>query len=283
MNYVTPVARTTTTTVARTAGLNPSRCDRPPHVHRHGHRHGRNPRSDGTVTFKQAPRPSARTWRARATRPDARPRRSTPGITLLGRIGCLEWHPAVLDDTSSGLAQAVGPKTIAGSFTVASRVFDAPECSGHRVAFVTGIVGIRRVSLTGGTATFADKNVGAGKTVTGTGFSLTRAQAGNYTLASSTLTTTATISAATLAVSFTANSKVYDGGTDCHDRDPFPQRCPRLRRRDSRRRQRLVRGLECRQRRRHRYELRPRRRGCWQLPHLAHPLTTTLQLSRRSR
>ena len=49
------------------------------------------------------------------------------------------------------------------------------------------------VTLTGGTATFADANVGLNKTVTGTGFTITGTDAGNYALATSTLTTTASI------------------------------------------------------------------------------------------
>ena len=78
---------------------------------------------------------------------------------------------------------------------------------------LAGAIGGDLVSLTGGTATFADKNVGTGKTVTGTGFSLSGADAPNYTLASTTLTTTASITPLGITVSFTANDKVYDGGT----------------------------------------------------------------------
>ena len=53
------------------------------------------------------------------------------------------------------------------------------------------------VSLTGGTASFADKNV-SGRTVTGGTFSLTGTDAGNYYLNSSTLTTTADITQKTV-------------------------------------------------------------------------------------
>ena len=55
------------------------------------------------------------------------------------------------------------------------------------------MVGNDDVSLSGGTATFANADVGQGKTVTGTGFELVGAAKGNYSLASSTLTTTASI------------------------------------------------------------------------------------------
>ena len=46
------------------------------------------------------------------------------------------------------------------------------------------MVGGDTVSLAGGTATFDNKNVGTGKTVTLTGATLTGADAGNYTLTS---------------------------------------------------------------------------------------------------
>ena len=52
------------------------------------------------------------------------------------------------------------------------------------------------VSCTG-TAAFATATVGTGKTVTVSGLTLTGADAGNYTLASTTATTTAAITAAT--------------------------------------------------------------------------------------
>ena len=67
-----------------------------------------------------------------------------------------------------------------------------------------------RSALIGGTATFANKNVGTGKTVTLTGAVLAGADAGNYSL-SSVATTTANITAKSITGSFTAANKVYDG------------------------------------------------------------------------
>ena len=66
------------------------------------------------------------------------------------------------------------------------------------------------MSLTGGTASFGNANVGAGKTVTLTGATLTGSAAGNYNL-SSVGTTTAAITALGITGSFTAADKVYDG------------------------------------------------------------------------
>ena len=69
------------------------------------------------------------------------------------------------------------------------------------------------VSLTGGTATFADAQAATGKTVTLAGATLTGTAAGNYSL-SSVGTTTANITALGITVTgITADDKVYDGGT----------------------------------------------------------------------
>ena len=70
------------------------------------------------------------------------------------------------------------------------------------------------VSLTDGTATFADKNVGNNKTVTLSGASLSGADAGNYTLASGPITDQADITARSLTVSAAGVNKVYDGTTN---------------------------------------------------------------------
>ena len=81
-----------------------------------------------------------------------------------------------------------------GHFTADDKVYDGTTAATILTRSLTGgIVAGDTVTLTGGSATFANANVGTGKTVTGTGFSLTGADAGNYSLASSTLTTTADI------------------------------------------------------------------------------------------
>jgi hypothetical protein len=61
-------------------------------------------------------------------------------------------------------------------------------------------------------ASFADKNVGTGKTVSVSGISISGADAGNYTF-NTTATTTANITKKYLTVSATGVNKVYDGTT----------------------------------------------------------------------
>ncbi len=63
------------------------------------------------------------------------------------------------------------------------------------------------------TASFSDKNVGNGKTVSVSGISISGPDAGNYTLNNTTATTTANITAVTLTVTATGVNKVYDGTT----------------------------------------------------------------------
>jgi YDG domain len=107
----------------------------------------------------------------------------------------------------------VDQKTVTGSFTADNKVYDGGTSATILTRSLTGKVGTDDVSLSGGSATFANKHVGTGKTVTGTGFSLTGAKANNYILASSTLTTTADITARAITVTAAPDSKVYDGTT----------------------------------------------------------------------
>ena len=61
---------------------------------------------------------------------------------------------------------------ITGSFTADNKVYDGNNSATVLTRSLTGVTVGGHVSLTGGTATFSDKNVGNGKTVTLTGASL---------------------------------------------------------------------------------------------------------------
>ena len=65
-----------------------------------------------------------------------------------------------------------------GHFTAANKVYDGNASATILTRTLDGVIGGDDVSLSGGTASFADKNVGNGKTVTGTGFSLAGDDAG---------------------------------------------------------------------------------------------------------
>jgi hypothetical protein len=93
---------------------------------------------------------------------------------------------------------------------VQNKVYDGSSSAIIASQSLTGVVGQDAVSLAGGTATFANKNAGLGKTVTVNGFTLSGADAGNYSISVST-TTTADITPRPLTVMATGTSKVYDG------------------------------------------------------------------------
>jgi hypothetical protein len=97
---------------------------------------------------------------------------------------------------------------ISGSFTASDKVYDGGTSATIATRSLSGVLGGDSVTLTGGTASFADANVGTAKTVTGSGFSLSGAQAGNYSLGS-VGTTTASITKADASVTPDPASKVY--------------------------------------------------------------------------
>ncbi|MDD5031389.1 MAG: YDG domain-containing protein, partial [Rhodoferax sp.] len=104
----------------------------------------------------------------------------------------------------------VTPKPLVGNITAANKVYD----TNNTATIVTrtlnpGVLGADDVSYSGGTATFSDKNVADGKTVTGIGLGLSGADAGNYTV-NPTDTTTANITPIALVGNITAANKVYD-------------------------------------------------------------------------
>jgi len=94
-----------------------------------------------------------------------------------------------------------------------SKVYDATTTASlGGTAAVTALAG-DVVTVGGGSGTFANKNVGNGKAVTVTGYTLGGADAGNYTVVQPT-GLTANITPATLAVTGVgANNKVYDTTT----------------------------------------------------------------------
>jgi YDG domain/Bacterial Ig-like domain (group 3)/MBG domain (YGX type) len=107
----------------------------------------------------------------------------------------------------------VTPKTLTASITAANKVYDGTTTATATNQPLSGVVNGDSVSLTGGIATFANKNVGTSKTVTDTGLSLTGTGAGNYQLASTTVTTTANITPLALTITAVANTKAYDATT----------------------------------------------------------------------
>ena len=81
-------------------------------------------------------------------------------------------------------------------------------------ATLTGVVGDDDVTIANGSASFANKNVGTGKTVTFTGYSLTGPDADDYTLSAQPASVTADITPKTIGVTgLAATDRAYDGTT----------------------------------------------------------------------
>ncbi len=119
---------------------------------------------------------------------------------------------------SATLSVNIAPRALTASAT-ADKVYDGTTTANPLLSGVAAYAG-DDLRITYGSASFADKNAGSGKTVTIDGLALAGADAGDYRLVSgSTLTTTATIARAPLTITAASLSKVYGetlafGGTE---------------------------------------------------------------------
>ena len=129
------------------------------------------------------------------------------GISLSGR----DATNYTFNTTASNPAN-ITQLALTGTVTVSNKVYDGTTNASIAAYSLPGMINGDVVSLTGGTASFADKTAANGKTVTVTGLALTGANAANYTV-NSTASTTANITKAALTVSAIGVNKVYDGTT----------------------------------------------------------------------
>ena len=70
-----------------------------------------------------------------------------------------------------------------------NKIYDGTTAATIATRSLNGVQGSDNVSLSGGTASFANKTVGTNKTVTVSGLSLSGTDAGNYQLASTSAST----------------------------------------------------------------------------------------------
>src|SRR5206468_4387521 len=96
-------------------------------------------------------------------------------------------------NTTATTTANITPATVTGSITANNKIYDGTTAATIANRTLSGVVGSEDVSLVGGTASFADKTAGNGKTVNATGLSLSGADKGNYQLTSTSATTTAYI------------------------------------------------------------------------------------------
>jgi hypothetical protein len=113
-------------------------------------------------------------------------------------------------DNNSGI---IIPKPLTGSITAAGKVYDGTIAATILTRALNGVIQGDDVIYTGGTATFDTPTVGTAKTVTATGFSLSGADAGNYTVSNVT-TTTADIFVLEAGTSLTVNASTFTHYSD---------------------------------------------------------------------
>src|SRR5207244_466114 len=85
-------------------------------------------------------------------------------------------------NTTASTTANITARALTVSATADNKVYDGTTSATILTRTLSGALGGDDVHLSGGTAAFSDKNVGTSKTVTGSGFSLTGADAGNYSL-----------------------------------------------------------------------------------------------------
>lgn len=112
--------------------------------------------------------------------------------------------------TNGTSSAAISALHITVSATGKDKVYDATTADAGATVQSAGVIGGDTVNFGFGSATFDDKNVGSTKTVTVTGVNKTGADAGNYVVDNTTLTTTAAITPYVVNLNGT---RVYDGTT----------------------------------------------------------------------
>jgi len=121
-----------------------------------------------------------------------------------------------LVNTSANTTAKINKKDLVAVFAGTWKFYDkGVDASSIVTGSSNDIISGDSVTVSKTAATFADKNVGAGKTVSITGVQLLGTDAANYSLRSPTsTTTTAQIVQKHLTASYTGSSKVYDGSVD---------------------------------------------------------------------
>jgi hypothetical protein len=120
---------------------------------------------------------------------------------------------AAAPEVSKSLTVSAKSLTLTG-VTASNKVYDGTNIAPLSGGSLNGIINSDDVTITAGTGVFVNKNIGTGKTVTVSGYSLSGTKAGNYTLAAQPTGLTANITAKTLTISgVTASNKVYNGTT----------------------------------------------------------------------
>jgi hypothetical protein len=111
---------------------------------------------------------------------------------------------------TAGLAATIAPKAVSAAYTGTNKTYDGTTAA-TVTGSLSGLIGTDTVTVSDASATFSDKNAGTGKTITVSGIALGGADAGNYTLAANTATTTANITKAALTATANNDLVAYSG------------------------------------------------------------------------
>ncbi|WP_162344410.1 MBG domain-containing protein [Pontibacter fetidus] len=133
------------------------------------------------------------------------------GKTVTADVAISNGNYSLSNSTASTTA-AITAKPITGAFVAASRVYDGTENASASNLTLDGVITGDDVQLTGGTATFANKHAGVGKTVSLAGAALTGDDKDNYSL-TTIANALADITPKLASVTSAANTKVY-GSSD---------------------------------------------------------------------
>jgi filamentous hemagglutinin family protein len=118
----------------------------------------------------------------------------------------------LLSTTVTASADITAKALIAGAFSALNKTYDGTRVASVSGGALSGTVAGDSVSLSPFVGSFADKAAGVSKAVTIDGLALSGADAGNYSLAKTTGTATASIAPKALSASgFVAANKIYDG------------------------------------------------------------------------
>jgi hypothetical protein len=116
-------------------------------------------------------------------------------------------------NTTATASADITKRNLTVSATADNKVYDGTTAATAHLSTNDKVSG-DTVTLAYTSATFGDKDVGTGKTVSVTGISISGgADAGNYNLTNTTASTTADITKRALTVSAAGQNKVYDGNT----------------------------------------------------------------------
>ncbi|MDO3628338.1 S-layer family protein, partial [Mucilaginibacter sp. BT774] len=114
-------------------------------------------------------------------------------------------------NTSAATTASITSRTLTVTALASNKVYDGTTAASVTVS--DNRTSGDNLTVHFATSTFSDKNVGSGKIVTVTPLSITGPASGNYTLAGTTITTTANITQLPLLIAATGINKVYDGTT----------------------------------------------------------------------